>query len=52
MHVTYKYGAITGVYLCIYIFGKIILEILFVCHTSYSVLVYTTIENVCMCWYD
>ena len=52
MHVTYTYGAITGVYLYIYAFGKIIAGNTIYLSPSYSVLVYATIENVCMCWYD
>ena len=51
MHVTYTYGAITGVYLYIYL-KSLLPEILFICCTSYSVLVYATIEIVWMCWYD
>ena len=34
-------------YIYIYL-GRLLLEILFICHTSYSVLVYATFENVCM----
>ena len=54
MHVTYTCCVITGVYLYIYIYflERLLLEILCICHTSYSVLVYATIENVCMGWYD
>ena len=42
VHVTYTFGAITWVYLyiCIYIYiylEILLLEILFICHTSYSV---------------
>ena len=39
VHVTYTFGAITWVYLYICIFENImlLLEILFICHTSYSV---------------
>ena len=38
VHVTYTLGVITWVYLYIYVYLKILLlEILFICHTSYSV---------------
>ena len=55
MHVTFLYYVITGVYLYIYIYiflEKLLLEILFVCHTYSIILVYATIESVCMGWYD
>ena len=37
VHVTYTIGAITWVYLYIYILKILLLEILFIYHTSYSV---------------
>ena len=52
VHVTYTYGAITRVYLYIYIFGKIIAgNTIYLSHFLLC-LVYATIENVWMCWYD
>ena len=52
VHVTYTFGAITWVYLYIDIFGNIIAgNTIYLSHFLLS-LVYATIENVWMCWYN